>query len=196
MDFLIVEFKLGTTDGQIKDVVELLRLNEPSVAAVRALKENTAALSFPLKKPRPSKAPGVQHTPETMTGIEQLELTIRVRNCLKSDNIYTVEELCTMTERQLLKIPNLQRKGVNEIKEVLQSRGLYLAEEQPRGTPLEILELSVRASNCLKSENISTIEQLAGMTVQELRKIPNLGKWSLKDIQGALARHNLCLKAA
>jgi hypothetical protein len=58
--------------------------------------------------------------------IDTMELTIRSANCLKAENINTIDELVAKTEMELLKTPNLGRKSLNEIKEVLASRGLYL----------------------------------------------------------------------
>ena len=55
-----------------------------------------------------------------------LELTVRSANCLKAENIYYIGDLIQRTETELLKTPNLGRKSLNEIKEVLASRGLTL----------------------------------------------------------------------
>jgi hypothetical protein len=51
---------------------------------------------------------------------------VRTSNCLKSEYIETIEQLCCWTERELLTIPNLGRKSVNEVKEVLFSLGFKL----------------------------------------------------------------------
>ena len=58
--------------------------------------------------------------------IWRLELTVRSANCLKAENIYYIGDLIQRTETELLKTPNLGRKSLNEIKEVLASRGLTL----------------------------------------------------------------------
>ena len=55
-----------------------------------------------------------------------LELTVRSANCLKAENIYYIGDLIQRTENELLKTPNLGRKSLNEIKEVLAARGLTL----------------------------------------------------------------------
>ena len=58
--------------------------------------------------------------------VDELELTVRSANCLKAENIYYIGDLIQRTETELLKTPNLGRKSLNEIKEVLASRGLTL----------------------------------------------------------------------
>ena len=64
--------------------------------------------------------------PELMRPVDDLELTVRSANCLKAENIYYIGDLIQRTENELLKTPNLGRKSLNEIKEVLASRGLTL----------------------------------------------------------------------
>jgi DNA-directed RNA polymerase subunit alpha len=51
---------------------------------------------------------------------------VRSANCLKAENIYYIGDLIQRSETELLKTPNLGRKSLNEIKEVLASRGLTL----------------------------------------------------------------------
>ena len=64
--------------------------------------------------------------PILMRPVDDLELTVRSANCLKAENIYYIGDLIQRTENELLKTPNLGRKSLNEIKEVLASRGLTL----------------------------------------------------------------------
>jgi DNA-directed RNA polymerase subunit alpha len=72
----------------------------------------------------PSRAPLVD--PILLRPVDDLELTVRSANCLKAENIYYIGDLIQRTENELLKTPNLGRKSLNEIKEVLASRGLTL----------------------------------------------------------------------
>jgi len=58
--------------------------------------------------------------------IDDLELTVRSANCLKAENIYYIGDLIQKTEVELLKTPNLGKKSLTEIKEVLAQRGLSL----------------------------------------------------------------------
>lgn len=58
--------------------------------------------------------------------VDDLELTVRSANCLKAENIYYIGDLVQRTEVELLKTPNLGKKSLTEIKDVLASRGLSL----------------------------------------------------------------------
>jgi DNA-directed RNA polymerase subunit alpha len=68
----------------------------------------------------------VQVDPLLLRPVDDLELTVRSANCLKAENIYYIGDLIQRTENELLKTPNLGRKSLNEIKEVLSARGLTL----------------------------------------------------------------------
>jgi DNA-directed RNA polymerase subunit alpha len=70
--------------------------------------------------------PAPQIDPILVRPVDDLELTVRSANCLKAENIYYIGDLIQRTENELLKTPNLGRKSLNEIKEVLASRGLTL----------------------------------------------------------------------
>ena len=68
----------------------------------------------------------VQVDPLLLRPVDDLELTVRSANCLKAESIYYIGDLIQRTENELLKTPNLGRKSLNEIKEVLAARGLTL----------------------------------------------------------------------
>jgi DNA-directed RNA polymerase subunit alpha len=68
----------------------------------------------------------IQVDPVLLRPVDDLELTVRSANCLKAENIYYIGDLIQRTENELLKTPNLGRKSLNEIKEVLAARGLTL----------------------------------------------------------------------
>jgi len=73
-----------------------------------------------------ARAGGPVLDPILLRPVDDLELTVRSANCLKAENIYYIGDLIQRTENELLKTPNLGRKSLNEIKEVLASRGLTL----------------------------------------------------------------------
>jgi len=88
--------------------------------------EGLSELGTGLREPE-----GPEPAPILMRPVDELELTVRSANCLKAENIYYIGDLVQRSETELLKTPNLGRKSLNEIKEVLASRGLTL------GTRLE-----------------------------------------------------------
>ncbi len=64
--------------------------------------------------------------PLLLRSIEELELTVRSTNCLKAESIFLIGDLIHKTEFDLLKTPNLGKKSLNEIKDVLASKELSL----------------------------------------------------------------------
>jgi DNA-directed RNA polymerase subunit alpha len=64
--------------------------------------------------------------PLLLRPVDDLELTVRSANCLKAENIYYIGDLIQRTEVELLKTPNLGKKSLTEIKDVLAGRGLSL----------------------------------------------------------------------
>jgi DNA-directed RNA polymerase subunit alpha len=75
---------------------------------------------------QPAQRSSQQFDPILLRPVDELALTVRSANCLKAENIYYIGDLIQRTENELLKTPNLGRKSLNEIKEVLASRGLTL----------------------------------------------------------------------
>lgn len=67
-----------------------------------------------------------QIDPILLRPVDDLELTVRSANCLKAENIYYIGDLVQRTEVELLKTPNLGKKSLTEIKDVLASKGLAL----------------------------------------------------------------------
>ena len=79
--------------------------------------------------------------PVLLRPVDDLELTVRSANCLKAENIYYIGDLIQRTETELLKTPNLGRKSLNEIKEVLASRGLTLGMKLENWPPAGLEKL-------------------------------------------------------
>jgi DNA-directed RNA polymerase subunit alpha len=116
-------------DKLIMDV-ETNGIMEPEEAirhAARILVEQLAAFAelkgTPAQLDQPRTA---QVDPILLRPVDDLELTVRSANCLKAENIYYIGDLIQRSENELLRTPNLGRKSLNEIKEVLASRGLTL----------------------------------------------------------------------
>jgi DNA-directed RNA polymerase subunit alpha len=67
-----------------------------------------------------------QVDPILMRPVDELELTVRSANCLKAESINYIGDLVQRTEVELLRTPNLGKKSLTEIKEVLEIHGLAL----------------------------------------------------------------------
>jgi len=76
--------------------------------------------------------------PILLRPVDDLELTVRSANCLKAENIYYIGDLIQRTEVELLKTPNLGKKSLTEIKDVLASRGLSLGLRLENWPPLSL----------------------------------------------------------
>jgi DNA-directed RNA polymerase subunit alpha len=121
LDKLVMEIE---TNGAIsaEDAVRSSAKILVEQLAVFAQLEGAELAAFDAPSPRGS----TQFDPILLRPVDELELTVRSANCLKAENIYYIGDLIQRTENELLKTPNLGRKSLNEIKEVLASRGLTL----------------------------------------------------------------------
>jgi len=78
--------------------------------------------------------------PVLIRPVDDLELTVRSANCLKAENIYYIGDLIQRTEVELLKTPNLGKKSLTEIKDVLASKGLSLGMRLDNWPPAQLLK--------------------------------------------------------
>ncbi|MDH5433035.1 MAG: DNA-directed RNA polymerase subunit alpha [Gammaproteobacteria bacterium] len=78
--------------------------------------------------------------PILLRPVDDLELTVRSANCLKTENIHYIGDLIQRTEVELLKTPNLGKKSLTEIKDVLASRGLSLGMRLENWPPSSIMD--------------------------------------------------------
>ncbi|MFZ4077423.1 MAG: DNA-directed RNA polymerase subunit alpha [Legionellaceae bacterium] len=76
--------------------------------------------------------------PILLRPVDDLELTVRSANCLKAENIYLIGDLIQKSENELLKTPNLGKKSLTEIKDVLASRSLSLGMKLENWPPEHI----------------------------------------------------------
>ncbi|HPK30861.1 DNA-directed RNA polymerase subunit alpha [Ottowia sp.] len=122
LDKLVVEIE---TNGAItaEDAVRASAKILVEQLAVFAQLEGSDLAAFDQPQQRSSAE---RFDPILLRPVDELELTVRSANCLKAENIYYIGDLIQRTENELLKTPNLGRKSLNEIKEVLASRGLTL----------------------------------------------------------------------
>ncbi len=148
------------------------------------------------------------------TPITDFELSVRARNCLNKMNILTLGDLVKLTEQELLSYKNFGETSLNEIKEILASKGLRLgmaheeavasieAHSRPRATgenadilnkPISELELSIRARRTVENVGCLTVGDIMQHTEEELLGMPNFGQTSLQELKRKLADMGLKL---
>ncbi|MDR1968537.1 MAG: DNA-directed RNA polymerase subunit alpha [Burkholderiaceae bacterium] len=121
LDKLVMEIETNGTIGAEDAVRASARILVEQLAVFAQLEGNELAVFEPAQRVGPAS-----FDPILLRPVDELELTVRSANCLKAENIYYIGDLIQRTENELLKTPNLGRKSLNEIKEVLASRGLTL----------------------------------------------------------------------
>ena len=127
LDKLVMEIETNGAISPEEAIRESARVLVEQLRVFAQLEGQDVADIFGTGKPSGAKATGSAPVdPILMRPVDELELTVRSANCLKAENIYYIGDLIQRTETELLKTPNLGRKSLNEIKEVLASRGLTL----------------------------------------------------------------------
>lgn len=112
---------------------------EPEAAIRRAatILQEQLAVFVELKRPDEQQTAGelTEINPMFLKPVDELELTVRAANCLKAESIYYIGDLVQKTENELLKTPNLGKKSLGEIKDVLASHSLTLGMDIPNWPP-------------------------------------------------------------
>jgi DNA-directed RNA polymerase subunit alpha len=149
--------------------------------------------------------------------VTDFELSVRSRNCLKKMNIRTLGDLTRVGEPALLASKNFGETSLNEIKEILGSKGLRLGQaleegshferrfpapqaqlsEQEQATlnkPVSDLNLSVRARKCMNRLNINSLGDLVRHTADDLLESKNFGMTSLNEVREKLRQLGLTLR--
>jgi DNA-directed RNA polymerase subunit alpha len=117
MDRLIIELETNGTvdaDDAIRQAAGVL---QSQLAAFVELQGDESAVT---------ESKQMEIDPILLRPVDDLELTVRSANCLKAENIYYIGDLIQRTEVELLKTPNLGKKSLTEIKDVLASHGLSM----------------------------------------------------------------------
>jgi DNA-directed RNA polymerase subunit alpha len=148
--------------------------------------------------------------------ITDFELSVRSRNCLKRMNIRTLGDLTRVTESQLLASKNFGETSLEEIRAIMNSKGLRIGQSLEQGQhyefryrptqnlspeeqavlnkPVTDLNLSVRARKCMNRLNITTLGELIQRTADELLEAKNFGMTSLTEVRERLQQYNLKLR--
>jgi len=139
LDRLVIDLETnGTIDpkGAIQKSAAILQDQLSSFVALEGTQPIDAAGEEEHEKP--------PIDPILLRPVDDLELTVRSANCLKAENIYLIGDLIQRTEVELLKTPNLGKKSLTEIKDVLATRGLSLGMRLENWPPDNIDELAVK----------------------------------------------------
>jgi len=115
---------------------------DPEEAVRRAanILQDQISIFVELKSPEATAAPVIESNvnPLLLRPVDDLELTVRSANCLKAENIYFIGDLVQRTENDLLKTPNLGKKSLTEIKDVLASHQLSLGMKLENWPPASL----------------------------------------------------------
>jgi DNA-directed RNA polymerase subunit alpha len=143
-------------------------------------------------------------------------VSVRSRNCLKKMNIKTLGDLTRVNEQQLLSSKNFGETSLEEIKEIMSSKGLRLGQSLEEGAshdmrfrpqqqlseqeqavlskPVSDLNLSVRARKCMNRLGINSLGDLIQRTADELLESKNFGMTSLSEVREKLGQYGLTLR--
>lgn len=135
--------------------------------------------------------------------IKDLNLSVRSFNALTHFGVSTLSELLSLSKTDLMNIPHLGKKSVQESLEIRNNYSLSF-EETDESFSQEIPsyianiklprpDFSVRLSNALMNHNITSIKELLQFSKEELLKIPNFGRTSLKELEEYLKSENVFL---
>ena len=83
-----------------------------------------------------------EYDPVLLRPVDDLELTVRSANCLKAENVFYIGDLIQRTEVELLKTPNLGKKSLTEIKDILALKGLSLGMRLENWPPENLVDQS------------------------------------------------------
>ena len=129
LDKLIIELQ---TDGSI-DAEETI-----SDAATVLHEQLAVFFDLTIIEAEPEAEPEPEIDPVLLRPVDDLELTVRSANCLKAEQVYYIGDLVQKTEVELLKTPNLGKKSLTEIKDILASHGLTLGARLENWPPASI----------------------------------------------------------
>jgi len=118
LDKLIIELETNGTIGP-----------QEAVSLAASILNDHLSVFFDFKGDHgvfPVQPPKQTYDPLLLRPVDDLELTVRSANCLKAENIFYIGDLIQRTEVDLLKTPNLGKKSLTEIKDVLATKGLSL----------------------------------------------------------------------
>lgn len=130
LDKLIIDLETNGTIQPEEAIRRAATILQQQLAAFVELKDERTVET---KKAEPA------FDPILLRPVDDLELTVRSANCLKTENIHYIGDLVQRTEVELLKTPNLGKKSLTEIKDVLAAHGLSLGMRLENWPPASLL---------------------------------------------------------
>ncbi len=118
LDKLIIDIETNATVDPEEAIRRAANILQDQLSVFVELKSNEDS--------RPESFPLAEVDPVLLRPVDDLELTVRSANCLKAESIFYIGDLIQCSENELLKTPNLGKKSLTEIKDVLATRGLSL----------------------------------------------------------------------
>lgn len=208
---LLLEDK-DDVDGAITHFKEALKVDPTNRRAALYLRDSVESLDMYYdenERKENERLEAVLRIP-----IADFELSVRSRNCLAKMNIRILGDLARKTEQELLSYKNFGETSLQEIKNLLESKGLRLGmfkeEEAKRARtqrlrttgpenaalvkPITDLELSVRSRKCMQRLNLETIGDLLEKSEADLLATKNFGQTSLNEVKAKLSEMGLSLK--
>ncbi|WP_343377659.1 DNA-directed RNA polymerase subunit alpha [Buchnera aphidicola (Formosaphis micheliae)] len=132
LDKLIIEMETNGTIDPEEAIRRAATILSEQLEAFVDLSDTNKELVLKEEKPK--------FEPILLRPVDDLELTVRSANCLKAENLHFIGDLVQKTEVELLKTPNLGKKSLTEIKDVLAARDLFLGMRLENWPPDNILD--------------------------------------------------------
>lgn len=129
LDKLVIELETNGTIDPEEAIRKAATILQQQIAVFVDLETESA--------PEPVKVKE-EIDPVLLRPVDDLELTVRSANCLKAENIYYIGDLVQRSETELLKTPNLGKKSLTEIKDVLASKDLELGMHLDNWPPSDL----------------------------------------------------------
>jgi len=130
LDKLVLDIETNSTVDPVEAVKRAANILVDQMAVFVDVKRVEAAAPVQSRQ---------EFDPILLRPIDDLELTVRSANCLKAESIYYIGDLIQRTEVELLKTPNLGKKSLTEIKDVLAQKGLSLGMKLDNWPPAGLM---------------------------------------------------------
>ena len=184
LDKLIIDIE---TDGSLDPEAAIRRASTILQLQLNAFVDLDSNL---LKEPKKEEE---TFDPILFRPVEDLELTVRSANCLKAQDIYFIGDLVQCNESDLLKTPNLGRKSLNEIKNILASHflslGMFLegwppefmkeryekeSEERAKKKEEKLKKIETKKNRKLETRDLTLEETIIEQESEEKEKLPEI----------------------